>query len=184
MSSTRTVAFLLLCGAVAFAGCKKKSGASGGDAEPAGSAAPADSSSAAASSPEAGGDDSAIVAVGNEAAAPDDAGAAPADAGTTPTVATGGAGFPGSYNCLGGLTLSQTGNGVTGNAASHGGMVTTTVEINCTARGNECVGTATRFTTKEGKAPKNGGAKKIVFKLANGGLEYTEGGVGGFCTRR
>jgi hypothetical protein len=182
MSSTRTVAVLLLCGAVAFAGCKKKSGASGGDAEPAGSAAPADSSSAAASSPEAGGsDDSAIVAVGNEAAAPDEAGV---DAGTTPTAPTGGAGFPGSYNCLGGLTLSQTGNGVTGNAASHGGMVTTTVEINCTARGGECVGTATRFTTKEGKTPKNGGAKKIVFKLANGGLEYNEGGVGGFCTRR
>ncbi len=185
MISTRTLA-LLLC-VVAFAGCKKKGATAGGDAEPAGSAAPADSSSAAPSGAEAGGtDDSAVTAVGgNEAAAPDEAGPAAGDAGPTPTSPTGGGNtFAGTYSCMGGLTLSQTGNGVRGSAITRVGNTTTNYDISCTVSGNVCAGTAVKFVTKEGKAPKSAGGQKIVFKLASGGLDYTEGGVGAFCTRR
>jgi hypothetical protein len=77
---------------------------------------------------------------------------------------------------MGGLHLNQTGNGVSGNAMSNG---VATVEINCTQRGNECVGTATRFG--KGGGPKR---QKITFRIGNGGLDFTEGGTAGFCSRK
>jgi hypothetical protein len=196
MSSTRPIILLLLVCAVPFAACKKKGTTAGGDAEPAGSAAPADSSSAAAPSGGEGGptDDGAAAAAtdaasegGDQGIATDEGGAA-LDAALTPSPngPTGGGGntFTGNYNCMGGLTLSQTGNGVRGSAITRNGETVTNYDITCTVIGNECKGNASKFVSKGGRGPKSAGGSKVTFKLANGGLSYTEGGAGGFCTRK
>jgi hypothetical protein len=195
MSSTRSIVLLLVICAVSFAGCKKKGATAGGDAEPAGSAAPADSSSAAAPSGGEGGaatDDGAATAAadasgegGDQGTAADEGGALDAALTPSPTGPTGGGNtFTGNYNCMGGLSLTQTGNGVRGSAITRNGETVTNYDITCTVIGNECKGNASKFVSKGGHGPKSAGGSKVTFKLANGGLSYTEGGVGGFCTRK
>jgi hypothetical protein len=192
MSSTRTLAVLLGC-AVALAGCKKKNASSGG--EPAGSAAPAESASSApaAADADAGADtgaaatdDSAAPAAGDAAAdaPPPAAGDAGPDAPAPTTPTAGGQTFTGNYNCMGGLTLTQNGSGVRGSAITHQGNKEINYDIQCAVSGNTCIGNATKFVSKGPGGPKGAGQQKVVFKLANGGLDYTEGGVAGFCTRK
>jgi hypothetical protein len=190
MSSTRSIALLL--SVLAIAGCKKKSTASGGD--PAGSAAPADSASAAPadsasaapSASAAGGDDSAAPAASVVAATDDGSVPALDEGGTpTPTRPTGmSTSFTGTYACMGGLSLIQQGNGVKGTAVTRQGGTTTNYDIQCVVSGAGCEGKAVKFVSKGGGPPKPAGNTRITFRLANGGLDYTEGGAGGFCTRR
>ena len=197
MSSTRSIAVVLLLCAVSLAGCKKKGTAAGGDAEPAGSAAPAESTGAAAPSGGEGGatGDGAAAASdegGGQAAATDEGGIASLDAAlvpaptgpTGPTGGGGGNGFTGNYSCMGGLTLTQTGNGVRGSAITRNGNTVTNYDFTCTVIGNECKGNASKFISKEGRGPKSAGGSRVTFRLANGGLNYTEGGSSGFCTRK
>jgi len=85
---------------------------------------------------------------------------------------------------MGGLTLTQQGNGVKGTAVTRAGNVTTNYDIQCTVSGASCEGKAVKFVSKGGGTPKASGNTRVTFRLANGGLDYTEGGAGGFCTRR
>jgi len=194
MSSSRSALVLLCTLAVAgaYVGCKKKPSSG---AEPAGSASTSDSSSAPADSGSAAAPASASASGSASSAPSDSASAAPSGSaapdssgsGATPTSPPsggGGAGFAGRYACFGGLTLSQTGNGVSGSAVNVVGNTTTNWDINCTAIGNMCTGFASKFVSNNGKPPKPAGRQKVTFKVVANGLDYTEGGVAGFCSRK
>jgi hypothetical protein len=120
-------------------------------------------------------------------AATDDGSVPPLDEGgaPTPTRPTGmSTSFTGTYACMGGLSLTQQGNGVKGTAVTRQGATTTNYDIQCVVSGASCEGKAIKFVSKGGGAPKPAGNTRSTFRLANGGLDYTEGGAAGFCTRR
>jgi hypothetical protein len=138
-------------------GCKKKVDATADAASEAGTIAAED-----AGAPDA--------AVAEEDASAPVASATPS--GRVPDPKLGGGGlFGGTYHCLGGLHLAQSGSHVAGNAT----LGTTSIVTSCSVQGDKCVGTyvSTNTTTKAVIANKS----LILTHNKDGSVTFQPGGM-------
>jgi hypothetical protein len=116
------------------------------------------------------------------AAAPSAAADQPATSATA--VAAAGGPFQGVYKCLNDLTLSQSGNHVTGITALkyNPHLAHEVTHLSCTVSGDKCVGTATSQTEKDGKnmtkTPRSIGV--TLTRRPNGDIGYMQSDNNGF----